>query len=1045
MLLSRRCLFPIAIFCSLLCIARPSAAEENPTAEVCAPGQSQLGPPIPETFDPQLISAVIDQAQQLGDVDRGIHAFRSAKFACVSCHQIDGHGGVIGPNLTDVGKRLKPEQIVEAIYWPSRTVPAEFNTWLFQLADGQVLKGYKRSETDDAIEVFDPATQKLTTIDADDLDAEKPFGTLMPAGVANSMSDAERRDLVRFLTELGKTEGLAERYKNFDQPSQFAYDRAPLNKDSWNLWQHPVNRDRIYDFYRKEGLHFREQANRPHLLPAFPGLDGGDQGHWGNQNEATWSDDRWSKQDKSPVLAGVTRLPGRAIPKGVCVQVGDQGELTACFNPQTLAYEATWRRRFVTFSGVRHGFMDGLRPAGPILTDSRTAKPAAPHHYHGYYRIGSRVAFAYRIGDDEILDAPWVGANGQLQRQMASAADHPLATQLKQAPTQWPEEIVLRGQLGDDDAPYAIDTIPLPYDNPYGALMFISGHDFLSDGTAVVSTMTGDVWLVSGLDAQLQEVRWKRFASGLHQPLGVVVADDQIYVLGRDQITRLVDLNDDREADFYECVSNAYATSTGGHDFICDLARDKAGNFYTASSQQGAIRISADGKQVDVLATGFRNPDGIGLCPDGAVTIPCSEGEWTPASMICLIEPGQDAPPHFGYRGPQQGKPPALPLVYLPRGLDNSSGGQAIDPDERFGPLAGQIIHTSLGAGSHFLVLRDKVRDQPQGAVIPLPGNFRSGVHRAKHNPHDGQLYVSGMAAWGSYTPDDGCLHRVRWTGKPMQIPTAFHIQENGVLIDFAQPIDPQACQTAQQFAQAWNYRYGPGYGSPELAPGHPGVVGHESLRIAGVHPIDHKKIFVEIPDLQPVNQLHLLLQVDEKEPQEIFVTVHELDAPYTNLPGYRAMPKTIAAHPLLTDLELLKNKEPNPWQEKPEGAQLQSLAIAAGPNLTFSMRTLTAKPGETIALTFTNPDVVPHNWVLIQPGTLEKVGDLANKFVANPAAVLKQYVPASEDVIAYTDIVPPGKAFTIYFPAPKEPGRYPYLCTFPGHWMVMNGELVVE
>src|SRR5205823_4563944 len=80
-------------------------------------------------------------------------------------------------------------------------------------------------------------------------------------------------------------------------------------------------------------------------------------------------------------------------------------------------------------------------------------------------------------------------------------------------------------------------------------------------------------------------------------------------------------------------------TSTGGHDFICGLQRDAEGRFYTASSKQGLLRISADGKQVDVLATGFRNPDGLGLYPPhlgGGLTVPCSEGEWTPASMICL-------------------------------------------------------------------------------------------------------------------------------------------------------------------------------------------------------------------------------------------------------------------------------------------------------------------------------------------------------------------------------------------------------------------------
>ena len=120
-------------------------------------------------------------------------------------------------------------------------------------------------------------------------------------------------------------------------------------------------------------------------------------------------------------------------------------------------------------------------------------------------------------------------------------------------------------------------------------------------------------------------------------------------------------------------------------------------------------------RRVDVLATGFRNANGLALLADGALTVPCSEGEWTPASMICLVKPREDAAaspvPHFGHLGPINSRPPTLPMVYLPRGLDNSSGGQAVVRDSRFGPLAGQIIHFSSGQGSHFPVLRDEVPD----------------------------------------------------------------------------------------------------------------------------------------------------------------------------------------------------------------------------------------------------------------------------------------------------------------------------------------------
>jgi hypothetical protein len=309
--------------------------------------------------------------------------------------------------------------------------------------------------------------------------------------------------------------------------------------------------------------------------------------------------------------------------------------------------------------------------------------------------------------------------------------------------------------------------------------------------------MQGDIWRVSGLDDTLRNVRWKRFASGLHHALGLVVAEGQIYILGRDQITRLHDLDGDGEADFHECVSNAYQTSPAGHDFICGLQRDARGNFYTVSGKQGLLRISPDGKSVKVVATGFRNPDGLGLTSTGVITVPNSEGDWVPASMVCEVRSGG----HYGYPGPKDGQPPDLPLVYLPRGLDNSSAAQVEVTSDRWGPLQGQLIHLSSGAGTHFLLLRDQVDGQPQGAVVPLPGEFLSGVHRGRFHPRDGQLYVSGMAGWGTYTSSDGCFQRVRYTGDPVQLPVALHAHENGVLVSFSRPLDRTIAEQADLWA----------------------------------------------------------------------------------------------------------------------------------------------------------------------------------------------------------------------------------------------------
>ena len=157
-------------------------------------------------------------------------------------------------------------------------------------------------------------------------------------------------------------------------------------------------------------------------------------------------------------------------------------------------------------------------------------------------------------------------------------------------PAQWPQVMTTRGTLGQF-GPYAIDTIAPPFENPWKALLFFGDHDFLPDGSAMLCTMEGDVWHVEGLDATLGHVRWRRFASGLHQALGLVVVDGLVHVLGRDQITRLHDLNGDGEADYYECVSNAYVTSPAGHDFICGLQRDAAGRLLHGLGQAGAFAL----------------------------------------------------------------------------------------------------------------------------------------------------------------------------------------------------------------------------------------------------------------------------------------------------------------------------------------------------------------------------------------------------------------------------------------------------------------------
>jgi putative heme-binding domain-containing protein len=1003
------------------------------------------------------VEALLKRARDGGDSARGLTVFAGLKTSCFSCHKFGRFGGELGPDLTTIAKTRAPEEIAAAILWPNKTVEDKHRITIAQLLDGTTVRGYKRREDERSITIRDPATAVDSVIARSDIDDMRLGLSLMPEELLAALSPRQQGDLLRFLLDADDSRALsiAEadevlEYATTHRPQKFSFVRDPLRTEDWPSWQSNVNRDRIYDFYTKQAEHFRQHPHSSVLAPA-PQLDGDKYGHWGNQNEATWQGNEWNEAVLGNLQCGVFHGDGITVTRGICVKVGEH---SVCFNPDRLQYELVWKGD-LKFSDVRHGFLDGIQQDGPTTDRPAAREIKEPFRFLGFYRVEGEVIFAYRIGDAEFLDTPRV-VDGRLQQNIVSRGEHPIGkTLVRGGRGQWPATFETKIKLGDE-APFAIDTIELPVKNPWNVPLFGGGLGFAADGSAYYSTMTGEVWLVKNFfaspgKAQPTEANWRKFADGLHQPLGLLVDDEGIFVMCRDQLVRLHDYNQDGEADYYECYANCFQTSSSGHDYICGLERDSQGNFYSASGNQGALKISADGAVATVLATGFRNPDGIGLYPDGVVTVPCSEGDWTPASMICAVRPqrqSSDEPQFFGHRGPKNNRAPELPMVYLPRLLDNSAGGQVFVPPGHWGPLGNKMLHLSYGMGSHFLVLRDEVAGQMQGAVVPLAGEFLAGAHRGRFHPIDGQLYVCGMGGWGNYSPDLGCFQRVRWNAKTandLQIPTGHRVHENGVAIEFSQPLDvEQASRIDNHFAQCWNYRYSGAYGSPEYSTRHFGHPGHDVLEIAAVHVLDNgRTMFLELPDLQPVNQLHLCLNLGDHRGQDLFVTVHKLDKPRTDLPGYQPRAKTIGPHPILVDMAVATASVPNPWNKALLNAR--KIEIEAAKNLTYSTPRLRAKAGEVLELTFKNPDAVPHNWVLAKPGSLDRVGQLANKFIADPSAFLKQYVPESDDVLCYTNIVDPEQSSTIFFVAPKEPGRYPFLCSFPGHWMVMNGELIVE
>ena len=166
-----------------------------------------------------------------------------------------------------------------------------------------------------------------------------------------------------------------------------------------------------------------------------------------------------------------------------------------------------------------------------------------------------------------------------------STGDEP-TTKLSGNARRWPETIHLRGRQGADINGYALDTIPIPFSNPWNTWMRTSALDFFPDGRAVVTTHGGDVYIVSGIDNSLSNVQWNRYAAGLFEPFGVKVVDEKIYVTCRDGIKRLHDYNSDGEADFIESFWNDDDVSCVFHGYNFSLQTDDEGNFYLAKAGQ---------------------------------------------------------------------------------------------------------------------------------------------------------------------------------------------------------------------------------------------------------------------------------------------------------------------------------------------------------------------------------------------------------------------------------------------------------------------------
>ncbi len=155
-------------------------------------------------YNAEFVTKLIADVNATGDAKRGGEIFHAAQSACIGCHKVGDTGGITGPDLTAIGRGMTPELITESVLWPKRQIKEGFFLTTITTHDGKVFSGYKANEDAKSLTLRTPGTAATDTVSKDKIKDRSDTGTLMPEGLTGWMTEAQRRDLLRYLFDLGK-------------------------------------------------------------------------------------------------------------------------------------------------------------------------------------------------------------------------------------------------------------------------------------------------------------------------------------------------------------------------------------------------------------------------------------------------------------------------------------------------------------------------------------------------------------------------------------------------------------------------------------------------------------------------------------------------------------------------------------------------------------------------------------------------------------------------------------------------------------------------
>lgn len=802
----------VVAFLTFVCMPVGIAAEDS-TRPSLAAELKQVG-----------LQELASESIQRGDLNRGKAIFHREKLGCVKCHvaspaAIEKGLRSIGPDQRTVGDRLRPEQIVESVLFPNKSIAKGYDSFVVVTDDGKVHNGVLVSESIKEVVLADPEKTAPTRISRDDIDAMQKARSAMPDGLVDQLSSRQEfYDLIRYLTEQKAS----------------ATGTPVLSRGELLIRTVPGDgRHALLAVTRPDGISYLYDPNNFRFDSIWKGPLG------------------WEQEDGRFTLNQAAAESFHIRDKPWKIDVG-RGQ-----------FDFGWLGHDVTETGVVMRY---------TLTEKLNGKPADEKLDGVKRRVWSvnesieissllRQRLRFRIThpeqSNEVLTY-WLRQTNY--RSVASNGQQAQRDQLeflKPGQSEFTVDLSRRNSGLTMPRGYTVSRIAEPkLDTPY--LFEPTGFSFADDGTAFVSTRAGGIW-------RYHAGQWNQFADGLQEAQGVQVTANgrDVYTMQKPELTLLRDTDSDGRADVYSSVESRFRFTGHYHEFAFGPVINCAGELFFSTGlsasghheakKSGSGQMSSalgyrgwvmkvDGKgNLKPYASGLRSPAGIGMNANDELFITDNQGDWVASSYLGHVEEGdflghpaalwdreeygitprllnyktvdarvETVPPLDEAKFTAQRKRPAVWLIH--GDLTNSPGSPSFCPPQGFGPFEGQAFIADISHRAIVRVALEKVNGVYQGAVFPFIRPLGSASYSTCFDPQ-GRLWVGSVGR--GWTTGDPIIEVISHDkAKPPFEIHRIELKPTGFDVHFTLPLAQAAVPVDQATVRQFHYLYWAEYGS---------------------------------------------------------------------------------------------------------------------------------------------------------------------------------------------------------------------------------------